>query len=272
MIHPTAIIEEEVLMDSSVQVGPYAIIRKGVSIGENTIIGSHVEIAGDVIIGKNNRIFKGAYIGGEAQDLHSKKQDNFTVSLGDNNVIREYVTIHRGTQRTTSIGHDNYFMVHSHIAHDCLIGNNVIMANNCALAGFVEVQDNVFISANTVVHQFVKIGKLSMIGGLCRVSQDVPPFSLVAQKNAKFYGLNKVGLKRAGWNSDKIQKIKKIFNLIYDQNEPINTIIQKIKLDMDHTANSGFTDELEKLIEFLKTSQRGIISKCHKHITNLSKN
>ncbi|MDH4128464.1 MAG: acyl-ACP--UDP-N-acetylglucosamine O-acyltransferase [Spirochaetota bacterium] len=263
MIHQTAIIENDVQIDTTVKVDAYSIIRKGVIIGANTEIGSHVEILPYTKIGKNNQIFKGAYIGGLAQDIkHQSTNNSCMLEIGDSNIIREFVTIHKGTKRISKIGNNNYLMAYSHIAHDCILNDFITLANYAGLAGWVEVDNHVFISGHTLVHQFVRIGIHSMIGGLCRISQDVPPFALIADENAKIYDINRVGLKREGWDDDKLTQLRKIYKLIFHSGLSLKTGIENAKnIELETKL---ITNEVNYLIQFIKDSKRGVISKWEK--------
>lgn len=216
-IHPTAIVSATAQIGDNVEIGPYSIIGDDVKIGEGTKIMSHVVIEGDTTIGKNNVIFPFAVIGTAPQDLKFKGEKAKLV-IGDNNKIREHVTIHLGTQdgaMVTTVGSNCLFMVGAHIAHDCIVGNNVILANNATLAGHVEVGDYVVIGGLSAVHQFARIGKGAMIGGMSGVENDVIPNGLVMGERASLAGLNIVGMKRRGIAREDIHALRNFFKQVF---------------------------------------------------------
>ncbi|MCM8786494.1 MAG: acyl-ACP--UDP-N-acetylglucosamine O-acyltransferase [Candidatus Omnitrophica bacterium] len=250
MIHPTAIIDKEAILEEPVNIGAYAVIEKNVRIGKNVTICPYAHIAGNTTIGDNNFIGTGAVIGQMPQIL-GIKENLGRLFIGNNNVIREYVTIHTSSlaDKTTTIGNNNYFMAFSHIAHDCEITNNVVICNGSLIAGHVQINENAFISGNVVVHQFVRIGRLAMIGGLSRVNQDVLPFMLLVG-DSKIWGLNLVGLKRKGFGSKEIAEIKKAFNIIYRSKLSLSNAVRLLK-----NMSSKYVEEI---IEFILSSKRGI--------------
>ena len=216
-IHPTAIVSATAQIADNVEIGPYSIIGEDVKIGEGTKIMAHVVIEGDTTIGKNNVIFPFAVIGTAPQDLKFKGEKAKLV-IGDNNKIREHVTIHLGTQdgaMVTTVGSNCLFMVGAHIAHDCIVGNNVILANNATLAGHVEVGDYVVIGGLSAVHQFARIGKGAMIGGMSGVENDVIPNGLVIGERAALAGLNIVGMKRRGIAREDIHALRNFFKQVF---------------------------------------------------------
>ena len=187
-IHKTAIVSSEAKLSPGVSVGPYSVIEEGVEIGDNVRIGSHCVITGQTTIGKNCKIYTGAVIGSAPQDRKHQADDNVFLNIGENNVIREYVTMNPGTLEgggKTIIGSDNLFMAYSHVAHDCVIGNNCVMANAATLAGHVTLEDNAVLGGFSAVHQFVRLGRLSIVGGCSKVTQDVPPFSMVRRPSCQ---------------------------------------------------------------------------------------
>jgi len=198
MIHKTAIIDSKAKISSNVTVGPYSIIGSNVEIGENSIIHSHVSIVGNTIIGKNNNIYPFTSIGNDPQDLKFKGEQT-KLEIGDNNNIREYVTINPGTKGgggLTKVGNNCLFMVSSHVAHDCWVGDNVILANNVPLGGHAYIEDNVIIGGNSGVQQFTRIGRSAMIGGMCGVVRDIIPYGIVHGNRSVLQGLNLIGLRR----------------------------------------------------------------------------
>jgi UDP-N-acetylglucosamine acyltransferase len=216
MIHVTAIIGSGAKIGTNVEIGPHSIIGGAVSIGDKSIIGANVVIEGDVIIGPENRIAQGTIIGGEPQDLSFSPTTRSRVEIGAKNVIREHCTVHRGTAEgsTTRIGEENFLMVGAHVGHNCEIGNKVIIANNCLLGGYVSVADGAFLGGGCVFHQFIRVGRLAITQGGSAFSKDVPPFVIGAERNFVF-GLNTVGLRRAGFSSAQREEIKRAFKLIY---------------------------------------------------------
>lgn len=241
------------MLEDDVEVGPYSIIGENVKIGSGTVIGSHVLIEGWTSIGKNCRIFHGAAIGTQPQDYKFTGMRSY-VRIGDNNIIREFVTVHRASheEEETSIGNNNFLMAYVHIGHNCVLHSNVIISNASSLAGHVEVEDKAVIGGMSGFHQFVRVGSLAMVGGYARVVKDVPPFSLVAGQPARLFGINSIGLKR--------QNIPKKIQL--DLKRAYKTIMQKNRLqaieDIKVNVNSG--EEVNHLIRFLENpSKMGII-------------
>ncbi len=251
MIHPTAIIHETAKIAENVIIGPYSIVGKEVTIGEGSRLGPHVVIGDYTQIGKNNRFYQFSSIGEENQDKKYAGEPTKTI-IGDGNVFRECCTVHRGTvqdKSVTQIGNDGWFMAYTHIAHDCVLGDNIIMSNNATLAGHVVVGDHVILSGFAKVHQFCKIGAHAFIGMDCAISKDIPPFILVAE-NAP-YGLNSEGLKRRGFSSESISELKKAYRLIYRKSLKVDEAIEEL---------SQLSDEKVKdLINFLKSATRGIL-------------
>ncbi|WP_251359479.1 acyl-ACP--UDP-N-acetylglucosamine O-acyltransferase [Kangiella sp. TOML190] len=251
MIHPTAIIDPSATIADGVTIGPYSIIGKEVTIGSGTNIGPHVVIGDYTEIGKDNRFFQFSSIGEENQDKKYAGEPTKTI-IGDGNVFRECCTVHRGTTQDkseTRIGNNGWFMAYTHIAHDCVLGDNIIMSNNATLAGHVEVGDFVILSGFAKIHQFCKIGAHAFVGMDCAISKDIPPFVLVAE-NAP-YGLNSEGLKRRGFSGDSISALKKAYRSIYRKSLKIDEAIAEMAQSDDiHVAH---------LIQFLKDAKRGIL-------------
>ena len=215
-IHPTAIVDEGAKIGVGVEIGPFSIVGPQAVIGEKTIVQSHVVIEGEVTIGSGNLIGHGAVIGAPPQDVSFTPERKTKVEIGNNNVIREYCTIHRGTAdaSSTKIGDKNFLMTGAHIGHNCEIGNNVVIANNCLLAGFVLVDDGAFLGGGSTFHQFMHIGRLVMVQGSSAFGKDLPPFVIAAERNSVF-GLNVVGLCRAGFSQKDREEIKTAFKLVY---------------------------------------------------------
>jgi UDP-N-acetylglucosamine acyltransferase len=216
MIHPTAIIGPRAKIGANVAVGPHTIIGDEVTIGDGTSIGANVVIEGEVLIGRDNRIGHGALIGGAPQDVSFSETTRSRVEIGERNLIHEYCTIHRGTKEgsATTIADDNFLMVGAHVGHNCTVGNKVIIANNVLLGGYVSLADQAFIGGGTTFHQFMRVGRLVMVQGSSAFGKDLPPFTLAAERNAIF-GLNIIGLRRAGFSAAQRDEIKRAFKLLY---------------------------------------------------------
>ncbi len=254
MIHPTAIIDPEANLDADVKIGPYSIIRKNVSIGSGTVIGPHVIIEPFVNIGPECEIFQFAAIGAVPQAVKFKGEETW-VEIGRGTIIREFVTIHRGTAfgtGITEVGEKNLLMAYTHIAHDCKTGRNVIFANNSTLAGHITIGDNVTIGGLTAIHQFVRIGDYAYIGGKAAVVKDIPPYVIAAGDRAKLYGLNRVGLKRNMFTQEKISILKKTYRIIFRIGLTINEAIERVKAEVEQIP------EVVNIIKFIKSSHRGI--------------
>lgn len=261
LIHPTAVIHPRAELHPTVQIGAYAVIGERVKVGAGTVIGHHVVLDGDTEIGARNQIFPGAAIGLEPQDL---KYDGSIsqVKIGDDNTIREYVTINRATRanEATVIGNGNLLMSYVHVAHNCVIEDRVVIASSVVLAGHVHIESRATIGGALGIHQFVRIGRLAMVGGMSRIDRDVPPFMLVEGNPARVRSLNQVGLKRAGLaeeNSGKtFQALKKAFRLMYRSNLPFWQAIEQLDL-------LPASEPLQHLRQFLQMSQlsgrRGLI-------------
>ena len=249
-IHPTAIISPKAELDENVEIGPYCVIEEGVKIEKGTKLGPYVHVKGRTTIGRDNIIHTGCVIGERAQ-MFGLREDKGRLKIGNGNIIREYVTIHASTDEAneTQIGNNNYLMGFAHIAHDCKIGNQVIICNGTLLAGHVEVGDKAFISGNVVIHQFVRIGRLAMIAGLARVNQDVPPFMLLVG-NSRIWGINLVGLKRAGFDKERIYLVRRIYEILYRQGLPLNKALEKLR-----ELN---TDLSLEVLNFIRNSKRGV--------------
>jgi len=220
-IHPTAIIEKGAKIGKNVAIGPYSIIGKDATIGDNTIIKSSVVIEGITQIGKNNTIFQFASIGAIPQDLKFSGEPSKTI-IGDNNQIREFVTINAGTKggiMETKVGNNCLLMAYCHIAHDCIVGNNVVLANSATLAGHVVIEDNVIIGGLSAIRQFVRIGKGAIIGGMSGVENDVIPYGAVMGERARLSGLNLVGLKRQNFDKVEINALRGFYKKLFDKNE-----------------------------------------------------
>jgi len=252
MIHETAVISPKAKLGNNVSVGPYSIIGENVSIGDDTVIGPHVNVSGHTDIGSGCKIHKSANIGDDPQDISYTGFTAYT-KIGNNTVIREYVTIHRGSkpEQSTVIGDNCMLMAFSHVAHDCQIGNRVVIANNSQVAGHVEISDKAIISGGVYIHQFVKIGTMSMIGGTAKINQDIPPFCLV-NHDGLITTLNAIGMKRNGIQSAERLAIKKAFKHIFYSDKTRSQAVEEM-------ANENEGNESAMLfINFIKESKRGI--------------
>lgn len=209
-IHPTAIVDKSVEIGKNCKVGPFAVIQGKVTIDDDTTIGPSTVIMGTTSIGKGNKIHGHVYIGNLPQDVTHAGGET-CVKIGDNNIIREFATIHKATKEgsTTVIGDNNYLMVASHIAHNCKLGNDIIMVNCASLGGYVEIHDHAFLGGFVIVHQFVRIGSYSICGVLTKVTKDIPPFMMIDGNPALVRGINIVGLKRKGFSTERREKVKK---------------------------------------------------------------
>ena len=257
-IHPTAVIDDHAQLHPSVRVEPYAVIGSQVTIGANTVVGSHAIIDGLTTIGRDNQIFPGAAIGLEPQDLKYKGA-NSQVIIGDRNRIREYVTINRATNEgeATVLGDDNLLMAYSHVGHNCLIGNEVIIANSVAIAGHVNIESMAIISGVLGIHQFVHIGEMAMVGGMSRISRDVPPYMMVEGNPARVRSLNFTGLKRRGFSSDEIRHLKKAFSYLYLKKMSVKDAIAQI----DELSGDRHVRHLQKFIQLsIADGRRGLIA------------
>src|SRR5881392_2699817 len=215
-VHPTAIVDGRAQIGAGVEIGPFSIVGSQATIGEKTIVQSHVVIEGEVAIGSGNFIGHGAIIGAPPQDISFSSERKTKVEIGNDNIVREYCTIHRGTAEgsATKIGDKNFLMAGAHIGHNCGIGNNVIIANNCLLAGYVQVDDGAFLGGGSTFHQFMHIGRLVMVQGSSAFGKDLPPFVIAAERNFVF-GLNVVGLRRSCFSAKDRDEIKAAFRLVY---------------------------------------------------------
>lgn len=255
MIHSTAIIHENAIIGKNVEIGAYSIIGDLVTIGEGTKIEPHVVISGPTTIGKNNHFFQFGSIGAAPQDKKYVDEPT-TLVIGDNNTFRENVTINRGTVQDrgeTFIGNENWIMAGVHIAHDCVIGDNTIFANACALAGHVEVGDWAILGGYTLVHQFTKIGEHCFCGMGSVISQDIPHFVTVSGNLAKPRGINLEGLKRRGYTREQLSLVKKSYSALYRTNYRLEEAINEIESINDEYGT------LDGLVKFLKQSTRGIV-------------
>ncbi|MDA8092089.1 MAG: acyl-ACP--UDP-N-acetylglucosamine O-acyltransferase [Nitrospiraceae bacterium] len=253
-IHPTAVVHEKASIARDAQIGPYCIIGEGASISHGVKLLNNVVIEGDTEIGDGCTIYPFAVIGLPPQDMKYAGEKT-GVRIGSGNVIREYVSIHRGSVGSTGltlVGNNNYIMAYAHIAHDCTIGNNVVMANSVTMAGHVHVDDNAILGGVIAIHQFTRIGAFSMTGGFSGIGQDIPPYTVAAGPRAKLYGLNQVGLKRHGFSRETIADLARAYKILFKSKLTLKEAIKKVQEDLPETP------ELDRLIDFVKTSKRGI--------------
>ena len=253
-IHPTAIVHKDAIIEDDVEIGAFSIIGSEVKIGRGTRIGSNVVIQGKVIIGENNQIFHSAVIGFPPQDVKYKGEDTWVV-IGNNNIIREFVTIHRasGEGEKTVLGDNCFLMAYSHLGHNVKVGNNVIIANMTQLAGHVEVHDFAFISGAVVIHQFCRVGKYVMIRGRSRLGLDAVPYMIIdGVENTEVKGLNVVGLRRNGFSDERIRILKEAYRILFRQNLNTSQALEILEREFSQY------DDIKYLIEFIRTSKRGI--------------
>ena len=251
MIHKTAIIDKNAKISSSVDIGPYSVIGSNVEINENVIIHSHVNITGHTTIGKNNIIYPFASIGNDPQDMKYKAEKTKLV-IGNNNTIREYVTINPGTVQgggITTVGNNNLIMISAHIAHDCIIGNNIVIANSAAIAGHAQIDDHVVIGGNCGVQQFTRIGKMAMIGGMTGVSRDVIPYGLSTGNRNFLNGINVIGLRRGKVSNKEIIGLTNAYKEIF-KTESLNENLSR--LNGDFKANSL----VKEVVEFINKDKK----------------
>jgi UDP-N-acetylglucosamine acyltransferase len=252
-IHPSAIISKKAKVADSVEVGPYSVISDKAEIQSGCSIGANCVIDGNTKIGKNCKIFTGVVIGSIPQDLKFKGEKT-QVIIGNNNIIREYTTINLATSATgkTTVGNDNLLMAYTHIAHDCVIGNNCVIANCGTLAGHVTIEDRAVVGGLVAIHQFTRVGALSIIGGCSKVVQDVPPYSTCDGHPTKVFGINSIGLERAGLSKDIIQVLKRAFKILFFSELSFSHAIERVNKELPSCK------ELTYLVNFIQKSERGI--------------
>jgi UDP-N-acetylglucosamine acyltransferase len=255
MIHPTAIIDSKAEISEGVEIGPYSVIEKNVSIGEGTKIGPHVVIREGTYIGKQCQISQFASIGEAPQFVGYKGEKTF-LQIGDHNIIREFVTLHRGTIKgggKTVIGNENFLMAYSHVAHDCQIGNQVVMANGATLAGHILIEDFAIIGGLSAIHQFCRVGTYAIVGGLTGVLLDIPPYTKAQGDIAKLFGLNTIGLKRANFSEETLRALKKAYRIIFRSSLTLEKAMKRVVED-----EISQTPEVQHFLQFIQCSKRGI--------------
>jgi UDP-N-acetylglucosamine acyltransferase len=249
-IHPTALVGAKALISPNVSIGPYAVIEDEVLIGEGCEIGAHAVIKRFTTLGCRNRVFEHAVLGGEPQDVKFKGEAS-KLSIGDDNLIREFVTLHRasGEGQTTRIGDRNLLMIGVHVAHNCQVGDDNIFANDAALAGHITVEDHVFLSNNVGAHQFVRMGRYAMVGGKSKIVQDVLPFFITDGNPARVRGVNAVGLRRAGFSRDALRALKNSYQRLFRSGLPLADALVELEQMQD--------ENVAHLVSFIRASQRG---------------
>lgn len=254
MISPLAYIDPEAQIGQNVEIAPFVFIDRNVVIGDNNKIMSGAKILYGSRIGQGNTIFPGAVIGAIPQDLKFRGEET-TAEIGDNNLIRENVTINRGTaaKGKTVVGNNNLLMEGVHVAHDARIGNGCIIGNSTKMAGEIVIDDNTIISASVLMHQFCRVGGYGMVQGGCRFSKDIPPYIIAGREPICYAGINIVGLRRRGFSNETIEQIHDAYRIIYQSDLNISNALAKIEAEME------MTPEISYIVEFIKSSQRGII-------------
>jgi UDP-N-acetylglucosamine acyltransferase len=250
-IHPTAIVDRQATIDPTADVGPYVVIEGPVEIGPRTRLAAHVVVLGRTIIGADNVVHSGAVLGDEPQDLKYAGAPT-GLRVGDRNVVREHVVLHRATapDTWTIVGDDNFFMTNAHVAHNCTVGNQVILATGATLAGNVSVGDQAFVSGNCVVHQFCRVGRLSIMRGLSRASRDVPPFA-ISDWTHVVRGVNRVGLRRAGFDAGRIRAISTAFRILFRVRTNLREAMARVEAECP-------SPDVAELLAFIRESKRGV--------------
>ncbi|MCP3057171.1 acyl-ACP--UDP-N-acetylglucosamine O-acyltransferase [Myxococcus sp. K38C18041901] len=253
-VHPTAVVHPDARLHASVLVGPYSVIGPQVTIGEGSHVGPHVVIEGRTTLGARNRIFQFASVGADPQDLKYAGEDT-ELTLGDDNQIREFVTVHKGTAGgggATRVGNGNLFMANSHVAHDCVVGNGCRIGNGSALAGHVTMEDHVIISGLAAVHQFTRLGRFAFISGGAMVTMDIPPYATAQGDRAELVGLNTVGLERGGFTKDQIERIKESHRILFRSKLGLQEALGRLRTEL------GGHPEVDHLVDFISQSKRGL--------------
>lgn len=253
-VHPTAIVSDDAQLARGVEIGPFAIVGPGCEIGEGCVLAPRATLERNVKLGRKVRVGIGAVLGGDPQDLKFQGEET-TVEIGEGTVIREYSTINRGTSESfkTTVGRNCFIMSYVHLAHDCHLGDGVILANGVQLAGHVRIEDRATISGLSAVHQFVRIGRHSFIGGCSRVSKDIPPFLKAVGNPVKLYGLNTVGLQRADFDEATVRELKRAYRLFFDSDLNITQALERAEQDLEQRP------EVQELMRFLEASGRGVV-------------
>lgn len=251
-IHPTAIISEQATIADGVTIGPYTVIDGPVTIDSGCVIGPFVHLIGPMTLGKNNQVHAHAVLGDKPQHLQYKDEET-RVEIGEGNTFREHVTVHRGTTHShvTIIGNNNYFMANSHIGHDCIVENNCTLANGALVGGHCHLHDNVILAGNVIVHQFVTLGRLSMMCGMSGTSKDIPPF-LMQQGPNTICGVNIIGMRRAGFKKTDIDAVRSACHILYREGNLLSTALEKMNSAL------GQQEVIQEMLQFIHESKRGI--------------
>ena len=262
MIHSTAVVEQGAIIDPSAEIGPFCYISSRAKIGAGCKLIARVTILGDTTLGKNNVVFPGACLGAGPQDHGNEFLPEAKLIIGDSNIIRENVTMHAGTPKeefTTRVGSNGMFMINSHIAHDCVVGDNVIMTNNAVIGGHVRLGDGVIMGGNSAVHQFVRIGRKAMIGGMTGVARDVIPFAMVTGDRGKLRGLNVIGLKRSGYDEQTVKSITRAYMYIFKSTD--GTFEERVEkaYDKDHD-NAMVLEQIEFIKEAMHSRRQVLVA------------
>jgi UDP-N-acetylglucosamine acyltransferase len=257
-IHPTALIDPSTEIEPDVVIGPYTIVGKNVRIGAGSVLHAHVVIEKNTLLGNNCEVFSGAIIGGPPQDVKYRDEDTY-LEIGDNNTLRECVTIHRATGEgsTTRLGNQNMIMAYVHIGHNCQIGSHVTLASYVGISGHVTIEDHVNIGGLTGVHQGCWIGTLAMLGGFSKITQNMPPYMLVDGNPAKVYDINKIGLRRAGITAKVRNELRQAYKLLYRSSLNMSQALETIEEEIDKSP------ELEHLLKFIRSSRNGTDFRGH---------
>ncbi len=251
-IHPTAVISPEANISEDVQIGPFVVIEGPVQIGRGCIIKANAFLRGPLKMGQDNTVFQGVVLGERPQSLRYNDEET-SVEIGDGNIFREYMTVHRGTNESwvTRIGNHNFFMACSHVGHDCQIGNRCMLANGALLGGHVKIQDNVLISGNAAVHQFCRVGRLALLSGCSTTTKDIPPF-VVQQEWDAVFGINVIGMRRVGISNQEINLVRQAFRIIFREKVPLPAALERVEAEL------GQGECVQEMVAFLKGPGRGI--------------
>jgi UDP-N-acetylglucosamine acyltransferase len=251
-IHPTAVIAPEADLAADVEVGPYAVLEGAVKLGPGCVVRPGAHLVGPITMGRNNKVFSHAVIGEQPQHLRYNNEAT-RVEIGDNNIFREHVTVHRGTTQSwvTRIGNNNFLMANSHVAHDCQIGNNCLLANGALVGGHCVLEDNVMLSGNAATHQFVRVGRLALLSGVSGTTKDIPPF-IIQQRINCIVGVNVVGMRRAGIPTSHIDAVRRAFHILYREQRVLPSALDQIEREI------GDVPEVLEMLTFIRASTRGI--------------
>ena len=254
-IHPSAIVAPGAEIDPSCEIGPFAVIGPRVRMGPRNVVGAHALVDGRTVMGAGNRIFGHAVVGAEPQDLKHRGEETL-LELGDGNVVREFASVHAGTVGgggVTRLGNQCLIMASAHVAHDCILGNRVIVATFCALAGHVTAEDGAIFGGVSAVQQFTRVGTLAYVGGITGVMMDVAPYLMAAGARAEIVGINQVGLQRAGFTEEQIGRVKNAYKIVFRSKLPIQEALAQVKGEM------GQHPEIAHFVQFIESSERGIL-------------